>query len=1098
VAEAQAWVELGLHPHTVSCFYVRTLGGVPRVFAEWVDGGSLAEAIESGRLYAGPDPLATVADIAIQFAWGLAHAHDRGLIHQDVKPANVMLTRGGQVKVTDFGLTRAATAAPDQPDTTTGGTVLTPAGGYTPAYASPEQLRRAPTLSRRTDTYSYGLSVLTMLTGGCDWPLATVGAEQLARLLDGSRRSAVGPIPRDLADLLAACLAADGCDRPHTMTQVADALTAVYALHAGRPHPRSRPAAADLLAATLNNRALSLLDLGQEAAASAVLDEAVGLDPGQTEVVYNRAMLRWELGALSDRDAVAELRSLTEAAPDRWQAWVHLADVNRRRRDPQGTAQALAAARTAGAPPEELGRFGADGAATTDLDRRRRLADGGAPVRQVEFVDAAVVLAVRMDGTTQAWELGDGTDRPGYEVPRGLLTTPRPSQLPCGPPTYLRRTGTFVVPRSDGSFLTWYPRTGGTSTVEVFEGPSPVHHDEETATTPFGQERSRRRRRVIGPETVEVGPNRLASAAADGRVRVWDPRGRRPAVAMTVAAADLAPNLAASGDGSRLAAADGRGDVTVWDLRARDGGSDAVALHLGAAVLDEVPAPEYARVAIRRLAISPDGERLLVQVHHVAIGIWELASGDPQRTLAGHGSNVSAVAAFPGGRYVAAAGFDGAVSLWDLDAGTCLRTVTLPHGYAHTLTVSADDRQLAAGTSDGEVYAWDLADLGALPPVPRAIAVPELAESLLEARSRVDELVEACDRHVAARAWGRAAACLEEARAVDGYERHPELLERWRQVGRHRVPHGLRDAWQVTEIHAHTDQVHALAIDPQATTLASGGADGDLHLWELTTGRRLASRPRAHGGGNIVCLAYDPSSGSLVSGGFDGHVRLWDPVTLEPRGGWLVHGAGIHGVRFAPDGSVLAVAAVKGLTVTYTPSGRRVAKRSLLGRHLYSVDVAPDGETIAVAASDGAWYLLDAASLRVLGRVPGHDGNVFCAVFGPDGQQVLSAGQDRTLRVWDVHTGRCLRTLEGHDDMVLECRFTRDGRHAASVAWDGTLRLWRLGAPEPLRTFTAHPGQVQAMAISADAFSLATGGWDERVRVWLLDWDLDGRANGEA
>ncbi|CAM5713983.1 WD40 repeat domain-containing serine/threonine protein kinase [Streptomyces canarius] len=137
-AEAGTWVGLGLHPHTVNCAYVRTVDGLPRVFAEWVDGGSLAEAITGGSLYEGGPraALARVLDIAVQTAWGLQHAHDTGLVHQDVKPANVMLEPDGTAKVTDFGLAGARPAD-------TGGTPAAPSavtfGGMTPAYCSPEQ-----------------------------------------------------------------------------------------------------------------------------------------------------------------------------------------------------------------------------------------------------------------------------------------------------------------------------------------------------------------------------------------------------------------------------------------------------------------------------------------------------------------------------------------------------------------------------------------------------------------------------------------------------------------------------------------------------------------------------------------------------------------------------------------------------------------------------------------------------------------------------------------------------------------------------------------------------------------------------------------------
>jgi serine/threonine protein kinase len=84
--EAETWVKLGLHPHTVACYYVRRLGGIPRVFAEYVAGGSLAEWIQTRRLYAGgpAGALERILDVAIQLCWGLQHAHDQGLVHRVV------------------------------------------------------------------------------------------------------------------------------------------------------------------------------------------------------------------------------------------------------------------------------------------------------------------------------------------------------------------------------------------------------------------------------------------------------------------------------------------------------------------------------------------------------------------------------------------------------------------------------------------------------------------------------------------------------------------------------------------------------------------------------------------------------------------------------------------------------------------------------------------------------------------------------------------------------------------------------------------------------------------------------------------------------
>ena len=112
VHECEEWINLGLHPHIVSCYYVREINGILSVFAEWMDGGSLHSWVSDGRLYEGGEAVALprILDIAIQFARGLHYAHfanEKGLIHQDVKPDNLMLTADGMAKVSDFGLANA-------------------------------------------------------------------------------------------------------------------------------------------------------------------------------------------------------------------------------------------------------------------------------------------------------------------------------------------------------------------------------------------------------------------------------------------------------------------------------------------------------------------------------------------------------------------------------------------------------------------------------------------------------------------------------------------------------------------------------------------------------------------------------------------------------------------------------------------------------------------------------------------------------------------------------------------------------------------------------------------------------------------------------
>ena len=205
IRECETWINLGLHPHTVSCYYVRRLGGIPRVFAEFVEGGSLSDWIHRGKLYdGGPQKaLERVLDIAIQFAWGLQYAHEQGVIHQDVKPANVMMTKGSTAKVTDFGLAGARSVTGEKPAVGRHGqTLVVPGAGLcTREYASPEQIDGKP-LTRQTDIWSWALSVLEMFAGQMP-PYGPAAAELLENFLEeGAEDERIRPMPKSLADLL--------------------------------------------------------------------------------------------------------------------------------------------------------------------------------------------------------------------------------------------------------------------------------------------------------------------------------------------------------------------------------------------------------------------------------------------------------------------------------------------------------------------------------------------------------------------------------------------------------------------------------------------------------------------------------------------------------------------------------------------------------------------------------------------------------------------------------------------------------------------------------------------------------------------------------
>lgn len=347
IREAETWVNLGLHPHIVSCYYVHTLGGIPRVSAEYVEGGSLLGWIRTRRLYEGgrEQALERILDIAIQFAWGLDFAHEQGLVHQDVKPANVMMTADGIAKVTDFGLAKARAMAGEQGALGGSGkqSILVSFGGMSPAYSSPEQFA-GRSLSRRTDIWSWAASILELFIGQATWFPAAADAALESYLEAEPEDVAIPIMPASLVALLRRCFQRNPDARPRTMHEVAAELQTIYPQEVKRPYPRQEPKPAELLADSLNNRALSLFDLGKVEEAKQVWDQALQVDPQHLETTYNRGLALWRRGELTDEGLVQHLEAIQAAQGQRWQAAYLLAQVHLERGDGEAALPLLAKA----------------------------------------------------------------------------------------------------------------------------------------------------------------------------------------------------------------------------------------------------------------------------------------------------------------------------------------------------------------------------------------------------------------------------------------------------------------------------------------------------------------------------------------------------------------------------------------------------------------------------------------------------------------------------------------------------------------------------------------------------------------------------------
>ena len=238
----------------------------------------------------------------------------------------------------------------------------------------------------------------------------------------------------------------------------------------------------------------------------------------------------------------------------------------------------------------------------------------------------------------------------------------------------------------------------------------------------------------------------------------------------------------------------------------------------------------------------------------------------------------------------------------------------------------------------------------------------------------------------------------------------------------------------------------------------------------------------------FLSIHFSPDGKTLASGSRDKTVRLWDVASGKSIATLSGHSDYVRSVHFSPDGKMLASGNSDNTVRLWdVASGQSIATLSGHTNWVWSVHFSPDGKTLASGSGDNTVRLWDVASGQSIATLSGHTESVYSVHFSPDGKTLASGSDDKTVRLWDVASGKSIATLSGHTEPVISVHFSPDGKTLASGSWDKTVRLWDVASRKSIATLSGHTESVLSVHFSPDGKTLASGSGDNTVRLWPLN-----------
>ena len=1049
--EAEAWTELGLHPNVAYCYYVQTIDGVLLLVVEYVDGGNLEGWIARHGQSA---TLKSKLDLAIQFCHALEHAHAKGTIHRDIKPSNVLLTKEGQLKLTDFGIARVGTTQAGN-WTPIGGAPVdgTMVGIGTEDYMPPEQWESAQ-VDARADLYAFGVCLYELFCGKRPYIGRLVGSPQKAP----DPRSVNPVLLPALCELLLQCVDWDQAQRPESAQVIRQRLCAQYEEQFKESSAYAEIPAFTLTAAALNNRALSYLTLGREPLAESAWRAALECDPMHLESTYNLGLIRWRRADITDAALASQLEHVHRAGGG-WRALLMLGLVHLERGD---SLQAEKALRACLAERPGDGEIAGHLACAQALAKNRALVEIAAedfkPCSAAFSQDGQFILAGKSLDTGFATKVLHLIDSATLRTVKTLVAP--------------NRTGTKVAFNADGKLALSaggdaYSLSGGRhechggvclwnvdsgQLIRTFEG-----HTREVRWVAFGIDSQR------------------AFSASVTEVCIWHvPTGKCLKVIEAHGLA-MSPNGRVLGSRSPYGASPEKLELVEIDtgrrLREFDISPTALAFD------------RDARLAL----VGGDG----------TLELLDIASGRRLRKFDGHVGRVESLAFSPdGGLALSACGSqpsrgaspDRTMRLWEVGSGRCVRTFNEHCDSVTAVAFSPDGQVVLSGSLDGGLRLWHLPSSKARQ-APSQISQVEPLVALIQGRKERAMLLDGIEGALLRGEGGAASRLARKLEALPGERWTSQMAELRIRLASQCCPQGLKEVGTPVAFRGDgLEAITSVALSRDGRLAIAGSFNGHVvRKWDTATGQLLGTCA-GHSAG-VHAVAFSPTGPMCASASVDKTLRLWDAEGARAVHCLSAHSGVVCSVAFSPDGRhVLSGSQDQTLRLWDVATGECL--RTLIGPKNIASSVAFGSNDLALSVAGKSLFLWNLSSGDSIGVLDGHTMGVRAVATSSDGRLALSGGYDTTVRLWDLQKQACICPLEGHTACVTALAFSPDGNWVISAGEDRTVRLWRLHSDGGSAVIHQAADAVSSISLSADATLLLVA-TPNRVNALPLLWERD-------